>query len=214
MANPSHRTPQFPDAILHSDGRDERSMSQHLKILNIVGARPNLPKIAPLMREMQRHPEIEAILVHTGQHYDEKLSDIFFRQMGIPSPHVNLEVGSGSHASQTAEILKRIEPVLVECKPDLVLVVGDVNSTIAVSLAAAKLGIRVAHVEAGLRSFDRTMPEEINRILTDALADYLFVTEPSGVANLRREGVPDERVFFVGNVMMDTLVACRPRVDA
>src|SRR6266550_4701594 len=120
-------------------------MSQHLKILNIVGARPNLPKIAPLMREMQRHPDIEAILVHTGQHYDEKLSDIFFRQMGIPSPQVNLEVGSGSHASQTAEILKRIEPVLVERKPDLVLVVGDVNSTIAVSLAAAKLGIRVAH---------------------------------------------------------------------
>jgi UDP-N-acetylglucosamine 2-epimerase (non-hydrolysing) len=120
------------------------------------------------MHEMQRHPEIEAILVHTGQHYDEKLSDIFFRQMGIPSPQVSLEVGSGSQASQTAEILKRSEPVLVERKPDLVLVVGDVNSTIAVSLSAAKLGIHVAHVEAGLRSFDRTMPQEIHRILTDA----------------------------------------------
>src|SRR5881275_2135966 len=205
MANPSHRTPQFPDAILHSDGRDQRSMSQRLKILNIVGARPNLPKIAPLMHEMQRHPEIEAILVHTGQHYDEKLSDIFFRQMGIPSPHVNLEVGSGSHASQTAEVLKRIEPVLIERQPDLVLVVGDVNSTIAVSLAAAKLGIRVAHVEAGLRSFDRTMPEEINRILTDALADYLFVTEEDAIAHLLKEGRPRESIFMVGNVMIDSL---------
>lgn len=180
-------------------------MSSRLKILNIVGARPNLPKIAPLMHEMQRHSEIEPILVHTGQHYDEKLSDIFFRQMGIPAPHVNLEVGSGSHASQTAEILKRVEPVLVERKPDLVLVVGDVNSTIAVSLAAVKLGIRVAHVEAGLRSFDRTMPEEINRVLTDALADYLFVTEEDAVANLLKEGRPRESIFMVGNVMIDSL---------
>src|SRR6266403_593718 len=180
-------------------------MSQHLKILNIVGARPNLPKIAPLMREMQRHPEIEAILVHTGQHYDEKLSDIFFRQMGIPSPHVNLEVGSGSHASQTAEILKRVAPVLSERNPGLVLVVGDVNSPIAVSLAAAKLGIHVAHVEAGLRSFDRSMPEEINRILTDALADYLFVTEEDAIAHLLKEGRPKESIFMVGNVMIDSL---------
>ena len=145
-----------------------------MKIINIVGARPNLPKIAPLIREMLRHPEIEPLLVHTGQHYDDKLSDIFFRQMGIPKPNVNLEVGSGSHAAQTAEVLRRIEPVLIESKPDLVLVVGDVNSTLAVSLAAAKLGIRVAHVEAGLRSFDRSMPEEINRVLTDALAEYLL----------------------------------------
>jgi UDP-N-acetylglucosamine 2-epimerase (non-hydrolysing) len=192
-------------AILASDAGTECSMSPCLKILNIVGARPNLPKIAPLMHEMLLHPEIEAILVHTGQHYDEKLSDIFFRQMGIPSPHVNLEVGSASHASQTAEILKRIEPVLVECQPDLVLVVGDVNSTIAVSLAAAKLGIRVAHVEAGLRSFDRTMPEEINRILTDALADYLFVTEEDAIAHLLKEGRPRESIFMVGNVMIDSL---------
>jgi UDP-N-acetylglucosamine 2-epimerase (non-hydrolysing) len=180
-------------------------MSQHLKILNIVGARPNLPKIAPLMREMQCHPEIEAILVHTGQHYDERLSDIFFRQMGIPPPHVNLEVGSGSHASQTAEILKRIEPVLLERKPDLVVVVGDVNSTIAVSLAAVKLDIRVAHVEAGLRSFDRSMPEEINRILTDAIADYLFVTEEDAIEHLLKEGRPRESIFMVGNVMIDSL---------
>jgi UDP-N-acetylglucosamine 2-epimerase (non-hydrolysing) len=157
------------------------------------------------MHEMQRHPEIEAILVHTGQHYDEKLSDIFFRQMGIPSPQVNLEVGSGSHASQTAEILKRIEPVLVERKPDLVLVVGDVNSTLAVSLSAAKLGIHVAHVEAGLRSFDRTMPEEIHRILTDALADYLFVTEEDAIEHLLKEGRPRNSIFMVGNVMIDSL---------
>src|SRR6266446_2501641 len=205
MVNPGHRNAQFLDAILHSVFGDERSMPQPLKILNIVGARPNLPKIAPLMHEMQRHPEIEPALVHTGQHYDEKLSDIFFRQMGIPVPHVNLEVGSGSHAAQTAEILKRIEPVLLERKPDLVLVVGDVNSTIAVSLAAVKLGIRVAHVEAGLRSFDRTMPEEINRVLTDAIADYLFVTEEDGVKHLLQEGRSRESIFLVGNVMIDSL---------
>jgi UDP-N-acetylglucosamine 2-epimerase (non-hydrolysing) len=180
-------------------------MSSPLKIINIVGARPNLPKIAPLIREMQRHPEIEPILVHTGQHYDEALSDIFFRQMGIPTPHVNLEVGSGSHASQTAEILKRVEPVLLEHQPDLVLVVGDVNSTIAVSLAAVKLGIPVAHVEAGLRSFDRSMPEEINRILTDALADFLFVTEEDAIQHLLKEGRPRESIHLVGNVMIDSL---------
>jgi UDP-N-acetylglucosamine 2-epimerase (non-hydrolysing) len=176
-----------------------------LRIINIVGARPNLPKIAPLMREMQRHPEIEPILVHTGQHYDEALSDIFFRQMGIPTPQVNLEVGSGSHAAQTAEVLKRVEPVLIERRPDLVLVVGDVNSTIAVSLAAVKLGISVAHVEAGLRSFDRSMPEEINRILTDALADYLFVTEEDAIQHLLKEGRPRESIYLVGNVMIDSL---------
>ena len=180
-------------------------MSQRVKIVNVVGARPNLPKIAPLLREMQRRPEIEPILVHTGQHYDEGLSDIFFRQMGIPAPQVNLGVGSGSHAVQTAEILKRIEPLLIEQSPELVLVVGDVNSTIAVSLAAVKLGIRIAHVEAGLRSFDRSMPEEINRVLTDALADYLFVTEESAIENLLKEGRPREAIHFVGNVMIDSL---------
>ena len=176
-----------------------------MRILNIVGARPNLVKIAPLLREMRRHPEIEAILVHTGQHYDEKLSDVFFRQMGIPEPDVNLEVGSGSHAWQTAEILRKIEPVLIERKPDCVLVVGDVNSTVAASLAAAKLGIPVVHVEAGLRSFDRTMPEEINRIVTDALSDFLFVTEEDAIENLIREGKRREQIHFVGNVMIDAL---------
>jgi UDP-N-acetylglucosamine 2-epimerase (non-hydrolysing) len=180
-------------------------MPTPLKIVNIVGARPNLVKIAPLMREMRKHSDLAPVLVHTGQHYDEKLSDIFFRQMGIPAPDVNLDVGSGSHAWQTAEILKNIEPVLTEQKPDLVLVVGDVNSTIAVSLAAVKIGIPVAHVEAGLRSFDRTMPEEINRILTDAIASYLFVTEEDAIANLLKEGRPRESIFLVGNVMIDAL---------
>jgi len=176
-----------------------------MKIVNIVGARPNLVKIAPLLRAMREHPEIQPLLVHTGQHYDEKLSDIFFRQMAIPEPDVNLEVGSGSQAFQTAEILKRIEPVLIERRPDLLLVVGDVNSTIAASLAAAKLGIPIAHVEAGLRSFDRAMPEEINRVLTDSISDYLFVTERNAIENLVREGRPRERIYFVGNVMIDAL---------
>jgi UDP-N-acetylglucosamine 2-epimerase (non-hydrolysing) len=181
-------------------------MSGCYRIINIVGARPNLPKIAPLIREMQRHPEIEPLLVHTGQHYDENLSNIFFRQMGIPEPHMNLGVGSGTHAEQTAEILKRVEPLLLKQQPDLVLVVGDVNSTIAVSLAAVKMGIPVAHVEAGLRSFDRSMPEEINRVLTDALAKYLFATEDDAVDNLLREGRPREFIHLVGNVMIDSLL--------
>lgn len=193
------------NAILRFADALGRFMSHTLRIVNIVGARPNLPKIAPLMREMQRHPEIDPVLVHTGQHYDATLSDIFFRQMGIPTPHVNLEVGSGSHAAQTAEVLKRVEPVLIERQPDLVLVVGDVNSTIAVSLAAVKLGIAVAHVEAGLRSFDRSMPEEVNRILTDALADYLFVTEADAIEHLLKEGRPRESIHLVGNVMIDSL---------
>jgi UDP-N-acetylglucosamine 2-epimerase (non-hydrolysing) len=176
-----------------------------MKILSIVGARPNLVKIAPLLTAMRSNNRIEAMLVHTGQHYDEKLSGIFFEQMGIRRPDINLDVGSGSQASQTAEILKRIEPVLVEQNPDVVLVVGDVNSTMAASLAAAKLGIPIAHVEAGLRSFDRSMPEEINRLVTDALADYLFVTEESAIKNLMKEGHPREQIHFVGNVMIDAL---------
>ncbi len=176
-----------------------------MKIINVVGARPNLVKIAPLMRAMRRQKRIEPLLVHTGQHYDQKLSDIFFQQMKISEPDFNLDVGSGSQAWQTAEILKRIEPVLMDHRPDLVLVVGDVNSTVAASLAAAKLGIPIAHVEAGLRSFDRSMPEEINRVVTDALADHLFVTEQDAVENLLKEGHPRERIYFVGNVMIDAL---------
>ena len=180
-------------------------MSKPLSVFNIVGARPNLVKIAPLLREMRKSDRFKPVLVHTGQHYDERLSDVFFRQMEIPAPDFNLDVGSGSHGWQTAEILKRMEPLLLEGNPDLVLVVGDVNSTISASLAAAKLGISVAHVEAGLRSFDRSMPEEINRILTDALADYLFVTEADAIANLTKEGRPRDRIYFVGNVMIDAL---------
>jgi UDP-N-acetylglucosamine 2-epimerase (non-hydrolysing) len=185
-----------------------------MKIVNVVGARPNFIKIAPLMREMRNHSEIQPILVHTGQHYDEHLSDIFFRQLGISEPDVDLQVGSGSHAWQTAEILKRIEPILLDQQPNLLLVVGDVNSTVAAALAAIKLGIPVANVEAGLRSFDRSMPEEINRILTDAMSDYLFVTEEDAVKNLLREGKSTGQIHFVGNVMIDALRQFLPLAGA
>jgi UDP-N-acetylglucosamine 2-epimerase (non-hydrolysing) len=180
-----------------------------VKILVVAGARPNFMKIAPLMWEIERRLDIVTFLVHTGQHYDQRMSKLFFEELKIPRPDVDLEVGSGSHAVQTAEVMKRFEPVVLDQKPDAVVVVGDVNSTIACALTAVKLGVPVAHVEAGLRSFDRTMPEEINRILTDAISHWLFVTEPSGVANLRREGVPEGRIHLVGNVMIDTLLACR-----
>ena len=178
-----------------------------MKILNIVGARPNFMKISPLMREYGKHTYIESILVHTGQHYDEKMSDLFFRDLGIPQPDINLEIGSASHAVQTAEIMKAFEPIVLEHKPDAVLVVGDVNSTIACGLVAVKLGIKLVHVEAGLRSFDRTMPEEINRILTDSISDLLFCTEQSGVDNLINEGVSTDRIHLVGHVMIDTLLS-------
>jgi UDP-N-acetylglucosamine 2-epimerase (non-hydrolysing) len=178
-------------------------------ILHVVGARPNFMKIGPVLAECARHPGLRSTLVHTGQHYDERMSRLFFEQLAIPRPDLDLEVGSGSHAQQTAAILSRVEPVLLERRPDLVLVVGDVNSTLACSLAAVKLGIPVAHVEAGLRSFDRSMPEEINRIVTDAVSELLFVSEASGVENLAREGVDAAKVHFVGNVMIDTLVAHR-----
>ena len=181
-----------------------------MRIVNIAGARPNFVKIAPLVREMRRRPGIVPLLVHTGQHYDEVLSGQLFRDLEIPAPDFNLEVGSASHAVQTAEVMRRLEPVLLSTRPDLVLVVGDVNSTIAAALTAVKLGIPVAHVEAGLRSFDRTMPEEINRVLTDAIADLLFVTEESGRENLLREGVAANKIHFVGNVMIDALMTFRP----
>lgn len=180
-----------------------------MKILSVVGARPNFMKIAPLIREMQKHPEVESVLVHTGQHYDVQLAGQFFTDLGIPDPDVCLEVGSGSHAYQTAEVMKRLESVLERERPDLVLVVGDVNSTLAAAITAAKLQIPVAHVEAGLRSFDRSMPEEVNRLLTDALSDYLFVTEESGIRNLLAEGIDKRKIFFVGNVMIDSLEASR-----
>jgi UDP-N-acetylglucosamine 2-epimerase (non-hydrolysing) len=180
-----------------------------IRLLSVVGARPNFMKIAPLVEEFNKNSDIEHCLVHSGQHYDELLSGNFFTDLGIPEPDVNLQIGSGSHAVQTAEVMKRIEPVLLDYKPQMVLVVGDVNSTIAAALTAVKLGIGVAHVEAGLRSFDMTMPEEINRKLTDTISSLLFVTEESGVVNLKREGVAAEKIFLVGNVMTDCLLRHR-----
>ncbi len=170
-------------------------------------------KIAPLIEEMTKYPDLEPVLVHTGQHYDDVMSKFFFKDLGIPKPDVNLEVGSASHAVQTAMIMQRFEPVLLQGRPDLVIVVGDVNSTIACALTSVKLGIPVAHVEAGLRSFDRTMPEEINRVLTDAISDYLFTTEKSATENLLREGIAKEKIYFVGNVMIDTLMRHRRKAD-
>ena len=180
----------------------------------MAGARPNFMKIAPLMAAFGERPEITPLLVHTGQHYDRVMSDLFFRELGIPEPDLNLGVGSASHAVQTAEIMKAFEPIIVEEKPDAVLVVGDVNSTIACGLVAVKLGVKLIHVEAGLRSFDRTMPEEINRLLTDSISDLLFCSEPSGVENLRREGVAEEKIHLVGNVMIDTLLRNRDKAEA
>ena len=185
---------------------------RRIRLLAVAGARPNFMKIAPLMKELaKRSDRFEPILVHTGQHYDQAMSESFFRDLEIPEPDVNLGVGSGSHGEQTAQVLVAIEKLLIERKPDVVLVVGDVNSTVAATLAAVKLHIPVAHVEAGLRSWDRSMPEEINRVLTDAVSDWLFTTEPSAETNLLREGVPGEKIHFVGNVMIDTLLAHRER---
>jgi len=181
------------------------------RVLHIVGARPNFMKIAPIMDEMARHPdEFEQLLVHTGQHYDKNMSQIFFDDLGLPRPDVNLEVGSASHARQTADVMVRFEEVLSESAPDWVMVPGDVNSTLACALVGAKLGMKVAHVEAGLRSFDRTMPEEINRILTDQIADLLLTPSPDGDENLLREGIAAEKIHRVGNVMIDTLVRLLP----
>ena len=176
-----------------------------IKLAVVAGARPNFMKIAPLMKALAADPDFNAVLIHTGQHYDDNMSGSFFRDLGIPAPEHHLEVGSGSHAQQTAEIMKRIEPILIEEKPVAIIVVGDVNSTAAAALVAKKLGIEVVHVEAGLRSFDRTMPEEINRIVTDSISDLYLVTEESGRVNLLREGVAPERIHLVGNLMIDSL---------
>jgi UDP-N-acetylglucosamine 2-epimerase (non-hydrolysing) len=190
-----------------------------LKILSVVGARPNFMKIAAVADAIREHnerngePRITSVIVHTGQHYDRAMSKLFFDDLRIPKPDYNLEVGSLSHAQQTAEIMKRIEPVLLKEMPDFILVVGDVNSTVASALVAKKMGIRVIHVEAGLRSFDMSMPEEINRILTDAISDLLFITERSAGKNLLREGVDAAKIFFVGNVMVDTLLNHRAEAE-
>ncbi len=183
------------------------------RIICVCGARPNFMKIAPIMRAFNEHGGFETLLIHTGQHYDEKMSELFFDELQIPRPDINLEVGSSSHAVQTAEIMKRFEPVVLDFGPDYVLVVGDVNSTIACGLVAVKLGVKLIHVEAGLRSFDRSMPEEINRVLTDSISDLLFVTEQSGIDNLKNEGINSNRVHLVGNVMIDTLMANRQKAE-
>jgi UDP-N-acetylglucosamine 2-epimerase (non-hydrolysing) len=184
--------------------------STMLKVINVVGARPNFMKMAPIIEAMQKHPDrFQPLLVHTGQHYDERMSKSFFVDLGMPKPDLNLEVGSGSHAEQTARIMVEFEKVCVSHKPDLVIVVGDVNSTMACTIAAKKLGTRVAHVEAGLRSRDMSMPEEINRLCTDVLCDYLFTTDHFANENLIAEGVAPEKIYFVGNVMIDTLLKHR-----
>ena len=184
-----------------------------MKVLSIVGARPNFMKVAPLHRAFSKDPEIESKIVHTGQHYDAKMSDVFFNQLELPKPDYFLGVGGGSHTQQTAKIMIEFEQVMLAEKPDIVLVVGDVNSTIACAMVAVKEHVPVVHVEAGLRSGDRRMPEEINRIMTDCISDDLFVTENAGIENLKRESIPDEKVHFVGNVMIDSLVYYRAKAS-
>ena len=181
-----------------------------MHILHVVGARPNFMKAAPVLAALRRRPNVVQTLVHTGQHYDRNMSDVFFEQLEIPEPDVNLEVGSGSHAQQTAEVMSRFEPVVLEKKPDLVLVYGDVNSTMATAVVCSKLLIPVGHVEAGLRSFDRTMPEEINRLITDQISDLLFTPSEDGDRHLLHEGVAAEKIHCVGNVMIDSLVKLLP----
>jgi len=184
-----------------------------MRILHVVGARPNFIKAAPVLRALSSRAGAQQILVHTGQHYDKNLSDVFFEQLGIPQPEFNLEVGSGSHAAQTAEIMRRFESVALEQKPEVVVVYGDVNSTMAAALVCSKLLVPVAHVESGLRSFDRTMPEEINRLVTDRLSDFLFTPSADGDQNLANEGVAKDKIFCVGNVMIDTLVTLLPMAE-
>ncbi|RIV19385.1 UDP-N-acetylglucosamine 2-epimerase (non-hydrolyzing) [Fibrisoma montanum] len=185
-----------------------------MKIMNIVGARPNFMKVAPLHRAFRQQPGFQSLIVHTGQHYDARMGDVFFGQLGLPAPDYYLGIGGGTQTRQTADIMLRFDEVMAAEQPDLVLVVGDVTSTVACALVAVRLGVPVAHVEAGLRSGDRRMPEEINRILTDHLADLLFVTEQAGLDNLRREGIADDRVHFVGNVMIDSLLQYRTKSNA
>lgn len=183
-------------------------------VMCIVGARPNFMKMAPILRALAAHaPALRTMLVHTGQHYDRDMSDRLFTDLGLPRPDINLDVGSGSHAVQTADVMRRFEPALDDHRPSCVIVVGDVNSTLACTLVAVKKNVPVVHVEAGLRSYDRKMPEEINRVLTDQVADRLYITERSAGDNLRREGVAPERICFVGNVMIDSLLANREQAQ-
>ena len=181
-----------------------------MRILHIVGARPNFMKAAPVMRALRKFPEFEQILIHTGQHYDANMSDVFFHQLGLPEPNINLAVGSGSHAEQTSKVMARLEPIVLNESPELVLVYGDVNSTVAAALVCSKLRVRVGHVEAGLRSRDRSMPEEINRVVTDQLSDLLFTPSADADRNLRKEGIVPGKIRRVGNVMIDTLIRLLP----
>lgn len=184
------------------------------KVLSVVGARPNFVKIAPLHRAFMKYPkQFEHIICHTGQHFDEKMSDIFFNELEMPRPTYNLGISGGSHTYQAANIMLKFEKVLLEEKPDLVVVPGDVNSTMACSLVASKMGIKLAHVESGLRSFNREMPEEINRVVTDVLADFLFVSEPDGMKNLNHEGIAEEKIFHVGNIMIDSLAYYEAKIS-
>lgn len=184
-----------------------------MKVINVVGARPNFMKIAPIMDAWRSYPSVDARLVHTGQHHSHAMSELFFQELNLPKPDVNLGISGGGHISQHARVMTAFEELCLQERPDLVLVVGDVNSTLSCALVASKLNIRVAHVEAGLRSYDRTMPEEINRVLTDSISDYLFVSEESGLINLAREGLDHEGVHFVGNVMIDSLHRSLPRSE-
>jgi UDP-N-acetylglucosamine 2-epimerase (non-hydrolysing) len=218
-APPVHTVLTPASAATGKNAPARAASARRVKVLVIAGARPNFMKVAPLMKALEAHGQgrgdgearLEARLVHTGQHYDEAMSEVFFRELGIRPPDINLGVGSGSHATQTARIMTSFEAVCEQERPDWVVVVGDVNSTMACTLVCAKMGIRVAHVEAGLRSFDRTMPEEINRIVTDALADLLLTPSEDANENLRREGVPPEKIVCVGNIMIDALLANLPQ---
>jgi UDP-N-acetylglucosamine 2-epimerase (non-hydrolysing) len=190
-------------------------MSPVRTVVSVVGARPNFMKAVPVVAELNRRAsEFASIMVHTGQHYDDEMSAIFLEELGVGTPDYQLNVGSGSHAVQTARVMERLEPVLLETSPDVLLVPGDVNSTLGSALVAAKLGIPVGHIEAGLRSFDRTMPEEVNRLVADSLSEFLFVHSPEAVDNLLREGIAREKIHMVGNTMIDTLVAMQPRISA
>lgn len=201
----------MPELFNNNSGSNKKNNMK--KIISVVGARPNFMKIAPLHRAFLKYSDsVKHLICHTGQHYDEKMSKVFFEDLELPQPDFYLGVGSGSHAEQTANVMIKFEKILIDEKPDLILVVGDVNSTIACSLTAAKLHVKVVHVEAGLRSGDMFMPEEVNRVLTDRISDMLFVTEKSGIENLKKEGVPDAKVFFSGNVMIDSLAYFKPKV--
>lgn len=183
-----------------------------VKIVFVAGARPNFPKIAPLMRACSKVKDFEIKLVHTGQHYDDAMSESFFRDLEIPSPDINLGIGGGTHAENTGRIIIEFEKYILSEKPDLIVVVGDVDSTLACGIVAKKCNIKLAHVESGLRSFDDSMPEEINRVLVDRISDFLFVSEPSGVENLKKEGIQESKIFFIGNVMIDSLVFALPKI--